>query len=119
MMLLLVRVVLFGYGGIAVQALNDSTLELPPLNDALAREQIARTRVWKLLQGIRNRPAADITAIAEVLIRVSQLVTKHGKICELDINPLLADQDGVLALDARVRVREATMPAAARLAIFP
>jgi acetyltransferase len=112
-------VVLFGQGGIAVEALNDSALELPPLNDALARAQIARTRVWKLLQGIRNRPAADIRAIAETLVRVSQLVTNHAEICELDINPLLADPQGVLALDARVRVREATMPAAARLAISP
>ena len=110
-------VVLFGHGGIAVEALNDSTLEFPPLNDALARAQIARTRVWKLLQGIRNRPAADITAIAETLVRVSLLATDHAEICELDINPLLADAKGVLALDARIRVREATMPAAARLAI--
>jgi acetyltransferase len=112
-------VVLFGHGGIAVEALDDTTLELPPLNEVLACAQIERTRVWKLLQEIRNRPAADIKTIAETLLRVSQLVTDHAEIYELDINPLLADAQGVLALDARVRVRTATMPAAARLAISP
>ncbi len=112
-------VVLFGHGGIAVEALNDNTLELPPLNQTLARAQIARTRVWKLLQGIRNQPPADIRAIAETLVCVSLLATDHAEICELDINPVLADAHGVLALDARVRVRQATMPAASRLAISP
>jgi acetyltransferase len=112
-------VVLFGHGGIAVQAINDTTLELPPLNEALARAQVERTRVSKLLGGYRNRPAADIKAIAKTLVRVSQLVIDHAEICELDINPLLADSEGVVALDARVRVRKATGPVAARLAISP
>jgi acetyltransferase len=104
-------VVLFGHGGSAVEALNDTALELPPLNEALARAQIARTRVWKLLRGIRNRPAADIEAIAGTLVRVAQLITDHAQICELDINPLLAYPEGVMALDARVRVREMAVPA--------
>lgn len=112
-------VVLFGHGGIAVEALNDTTLELPPLNHTLALAQIARTRVWKLLQGIRNRPPADIDSVAETLVRVSQLVTNHAEISELDINPLLADAHGVLALDARVRVRNTTASGAERLAISP
>jgi len=111
--------VLFGQGGIAVEALDDSTLELPPLNDTLARAQIARTRVWKLLQGVRGRKPADIGAIADTLVRISRLVSDHAEIRELDINPLLADADGVLALDARVRVVATTQPAAARLAISP
>jgi len=112
-------VVLFGHGGIAVEALNDSTLELPPLNEALARAQMARTRVWKLLQGIRGQRPADIHAVADTLVRISQMVSDHAEICELDINPLLADADGVLAVDGRVRVRPATIRPAMRLAISP
>ena len=97
-------VVMFGRGGIAVELVNDTTLELPPLNHALARAQMARTRVWRLLQGYRGRPPADVTAIARVLIAVAQLAADHPELRELDINPLLADDKGVIAVDARVRV---------------
>ncbi|HXP78071.1 MAG TPA: bifunctional acetate--CoA ligase family protein/GNAT family N-acetyltransferase [Stellaceae bacterium] len=98
-------VILFGQGGTAVEVLKDSTLELPPLNMALARAQIARTRVYRLMQGYRNQPPANIDAVADILIRLAQLVADHATIAELDINPLLADDHGVLALDARLRVR--------------
>lgn len=97
-------VVMFGQGGIAVEQLNDTTLELPPLNMALARAQIARTRVWRLLQGYRGQAPAKIDVIAETLIRIGQLGSFHPEICELDINPLIADARGVLALDARIGV---------------
>jgi acetyltransferase len=112
-------VVMFGQGGTAVELLHDTTLELPPLNAALARAQMARTRVWRLLQGYRGQPPAAIDAVADTLIRVAQLAADHPEIRELDINPLLADQKGVLALDARIGVAPAHIPGAARLAISP
>jgi acetyltransferase len=109
----------FGQGGAAVEVVRDSSLEFPPLNPLLARRLMARTRVWQLLQGYRGKPPADLDAIAEVLSRVSQLATDHPEICELDINPLLADAAGAIALDARVRIAPAQEPGAARLAIAP
>ena len=78
-----------------------------------------RTRVWRLLQGYRDKPPAAIDAIAEVLIRVGQLAADHPEIRELDINPLLADAAGVIALDARIRIAPAAAAGAARLAIAP
>lgn len=112
-------VVMFGEGGIAVELLRDTTLELPPLNDALARAQMARTRVFRLLQGYRGQPAANLAAIQSVLIRVAQLAADCPEIRELDINPLLADAHGVVAVDARIHVAPAARPGAARLAISP
>ena len=112
-------VVLFGQGGTAVELLNDSTLELPPLNISLARAQMARTRIWRLLQGYRGKPAADIDGIATVLVRVGLLAANHPEIAELDINPLLADADGVIAVDARIAVAAATGTGSTRLAIAP
>jgi acetyltransferase len=111
--------VAFGHGGTAVEILQDSSLELPPLNVLLARRLMARTRVWQLLQGYRGKPPANIEAIIELLIRLGQLAADHPEIRELDINPLLADAAGAIALDARLRVAPAQGPAAARLAIAP
>ena len=112
-------VVVFGQGGTAVEIVQDSAVALPPLNLLLARGQMAQTRVWRLLQAYRGRPEAAIDAIAEVLIRIGQLAAEHAEIRELDINPLLADAAGVVALDARIRVSAATVTGAARLAIAP
>jgi acetyltransferase len=112
-------VVVFGQGGTAVEIIQDSAVALPPLNLLLARAQMARTRVWRLLQAYRGKPAAAIDAIAEVLIRVGQLAADHAELRELDINPLLADAAGVVALDARIRVATAAESGAARLAIAP
>ncbi len=112
-------VVVFGHGGAAVEIVKDSAIALPPLNALLARWQMERTRVWKLLQAYRGRPAAAIAAIEEVLTRLGQLAADHPEIRELDINPLLADAGGVVAIDARIRVAPAAMPGAARLAIAP
>ncbi len=111
--------VAFGQGGTAVEILGDSSLELPPLNPLLARRLMARTRVWRLLQGYRGRPPAKIEAVVEVLIRLGQLAADHPEISELDINPLLADEGGIVALDARLRVAPARNPGTARLAIAP
>ncbi|MFD2263710.1 GNAT family N-acetyltransferase [Lacibacterium aquatile] len=101
-------VLLFGHGGVAVEVRGDKALALPPLNMTLARDVIGRTRISKLLQGYRNRPPADLEAIVLSLIRVSQLVIDHPEIVELDINPLLVDVNGVVALDARIRQSRAT-----------
>ncbi len=106
-------VILFGQGGVAVEVLADTALALPPLNTTLALAQIARTRVAKLLHGYRDEPAADVNAIAQVLVSVSQLLADVPELAELDINPLLANHEGAVALDARVRV-SASRPAGAR-----
>jgi acetyltransferase len=97
-------IILFGQGGVAVEVTADHAVSLPPLNMVLARDLISRTRVCKLLAGYRNRAPADIDAICRVLIQVSHLVADIAEIAELDINPLLADSRGVIALDARLRV---------------
>lgn len=114
-------VILFGQGGIAVEVTADHAMALPPLNMALARELVARTRVARLLAGYRNRPPADMEAILRILTQVSQLVADIPEIAELDINPLLADSAGAVVLDARMRVALADQSASTldRLAIRP
>jgi acetyltransferase len=112
-------VILFGHGGTAVEVVADRALALPPLNMRLAHDLIAQTRVSRLLSGYRDRPPADLDAIAVTLIKVAQLAIDLAEIAELDINPLLADQNGVVVLDARVRVVRATDPPERRLAIRP
>lgn len=112
-------VILFGQGGTAVEVIADRAIGLPPLNLNLARELVSRARVAKLLAGYRNRPAADHEAIYLTLAKVSQLVCDIAEVVEFDINPLLADASGVLALDARIVVRAPSRPGHARLAIRP
>ncbi len=112
-------VILFGRGGIAVEVIADRSIAFPPLNINLARELVSRTRVWRLLQGYRDRPPANLDAILLALIQVSQIVIDLPEVAELDVNPLLADQRGVLALDARIRVAPAPGTTTERLAIRP
>jgi acetyltransferase len=112
-------VILFGQGGTAVEIIGDKSLELPPLNTALARAQIERTRIAALLKGYRDRPAADIDGVVNVLLRLSQIVADHAEVTEIDINPLLCDTKGVIAVDCRIRVRPSTASAQSRLAIRP
>jgi len=112
-------VILFGQGGVSVEVVGDRAVALPPLNLALARDLVAHTRVSKLLAGYRDRAAIDHEALHLVLLKVSQLVCDCPEVVELDINPLLADDRGVIALDARVRVRPAQGDAVSRLAIRP
>ncbi|HKQ22835.1 MAG TPA: bifunctional acetate--CoA ligase family protein/GNAT family N-acetyltransferase [Burkholderiales bacterium] len=112
-------VVLFGHGGTAVEVIGDRTVALPPLNVALAREVISRTRISRLLAGYRDRPAADLDAICGVLIRTAQLIADIPEIVEIDLNPLLADAQGVIALDARIRVTPARTGGSERFAIRP
>ncbi|WP_426173779.1 bifunctional acetate--CoA ligase family protein/GNAT family N-acetyltransferase [Massilia sp. TWR1-2-2] len=114
-------VILFGQGGISVEVTGDHAVALPPLNTVLARDMIGRTRVAKLLAGYRSRPPADMEAILWTLTQLSQLVSDIPEIVELDINPLLADSTGAIALDARMRVARADCRASSldRLAIRP
>jgi len=97
-------ILLFGHGGTAVEIMADKAIALPPLNLTLAHDLIRQTRVAKLMQSFRGKPAADIQAVAEILVKISQIVIDHPGITEIDINPLLVDSAGAIALDARVKV---------------
>jgi acetyltransferase len=112
-------VILFGAGGTAVEVLADRALALPPLNAPLALAQINRTRIVKLLRGYRDEPAADIDGVAQVLVAVSQLLADVPELAELDINPLLVNHEGAIALDARVRVSASCPAGAPNFAIQP
>ncbi|MBZ5721496.1 MAG: bifunctional acetate--CoA ligase family protein/GNAT family N-acetyltransferase [Acidobacteriia bacterium] len=114
-------VLLFGSGGQLVEVFQDRALALPPLNTTLARRLMDRTKVFAALQGVRGRKAVDLAALEELLVRFSQLLVEQPWIREIDINPLLASPERLLALDARVvvygpEVKPETLP---RLAIRP
>ena len=114
-------IILVGHGGVAAEVIDDKALALPPLDPVLAEDALSRTRVDRLLRGYRDRAPADRAAVGEVMIRLSQLIADVGEIAELDINPLLADADGVIALDARIVVQRLKKgpERAARFAIRP
>jgi acetyltransferase len=95
-------VLLFGSGGTLVEVFKDSALGLPPLNTVLARRMMESTRIYKALGGIRGRDPVDLAALERLLVRFSQLVVEQPWIKEIDINPLLASSERLLALDARV-----------------
>jgi acyl-CoA synthetase (NDP forming) len=96
--------VMFGLGGLYVEVLRDVVLRLSPLRDIDAREMIREIKSYRMLEGVRGEPARDLDALADVLLRVSQLAQRHPQITELDINPLLALERGVVAVDARVQL---------------
>ncbi len=112
-------VLLFGEGGTGVEVIDDKALALPPLNMKLAHDVMERTRIYRLLQGFRGLPPTNLDAVAFTLVKLSQLVVDLESVAELDINPLLADEYGVMALDARVRIEPAAGTAQSRLAIRP
>ena len=112
-------VVLFGHGGTAVEVIRDRAVALPPLNMGLSAELISRTRIARLLAGVRDYPAVDMAALQLVLVQVSQLIADLPEIVELDINPLYSDDKGVIALDARIRVERTSIKGADRFAIRP
>jgi len=112
-------VIVFGRGGTAAEVIGDRAIGLPPLNSALAQELMSRTRVSRLLAGARGQAAADLEALELALVNLAQLAAEVAEIAELDINPLLADAHGVIALDARVRLVAAAAPARVGLAIRP
>src|SRR5579863_9331760 len=97
-------VIAFGQGGTAVEVISDKALALPPLDLDLARGLIARTRVSRILKAYRNVPAADERAIELLLVKLSQLVADFPEIREIDLNPVLADETGVIAVDARMSI---------------
>lgn len=110
---------MFGAGGTAVEVVADTAHALPPLDMKLARKLMQGTRIYRLLEGYRDKPRADLSAVALALVRVSYLVAAHEEIRELDINPLLADEDGCVALDARVRIADPAVHPRQPLAIRP
>jgi acetyltransferase len=95
-------VLLFGLGGQLVEVLRDRALGLPPLNTTLARRMMERTRIHEALAGVRGRRAVDLTALEALLVRFSQLVVEQPRIREIDVNPLLASPEQLIALDARI-----------------
>ncbi len=113
-------VVLFGQGGTAAEIIADRALALPPLNISLAHELMQQTRIHRQLQGYRDRPPAALDEIARVLVRISQLACDIDAVAELDLNPLIADSDGVVVLDARIRIDpDPQQPHGGRLVIRP
>ena len=94
----------FGLGGIYVEVLRDVVLRLCPLLDRDADEMIREVRMHKLLEGVRGEGPRDLAALAETLLRISQLAERHPRIQEMDINPLLAHERGAVAVDARIAV---------------
>lgn len=96
------EVMLFGMGGQLVEVFKDRALALPPLNTTLARRMMEQTRIYEALQGVRGRKAIDLAKLEQLLVNFSQLVVEQPQIREVDINPLLVSEDGMIALDARV-----------------
>lgn len=116
-------VIVFGRGGTAVEVIDDKALALPPLDLRLAHELIGRTRVSRILKAYRDVPAADIDAVALLLVKLAQLAADIPEIRELDVNPVLADADGVIVVDARVAIAPSRVlhrgRGHPRFAIFP
>jgi acetyltransferase len=95
-------VLLFGLGGQLVEVFRDRALALPPLNTTLARRWMEQTQIFKALKGVRGRKPVDLSGLEQLLVRFSQLILEQTPIKEIDINPLLASSEGLVALDARV-----------------
>jgi acetyltransferase len=95
-------VILFGSGGQLVEVYRDRALALPPLNTTLAQRMMEQTRIFTALQGVRGRKPVNMAALENLLVRFSQLVLEQRWIAEIDINPLLASPERLLALDARI-----------------
>jgi len=112
-------VIRFGQGGSLTEVLADRAVGLPPMNMQLARELISRTQVYPLLQGYRDHPAADMDKLCLSLIKMAQLVIDIPEVLELEINPLYADDKGVLAVDVQISVAKADVSGADQLAIRP
>ena len=114
-------VITFGAGGTSVEIMGDRAIALPPLNSFLARELIQGTRIAKMLGPFRNMLPANMAALEDVLLRVSEMVCELPLLKEMDINPLILDEQGVLAADARVVVeyRQPGTDRYAHMAIYP
>ena len=112
-------VILFGMGGIYTEVLKDRALGLPPMNRLLARRLMQQTKAYTLLKGYRNRPAADMEQLEEMIIRLSQLLIDFPEIAELDMNPVLIKEGKAIAVDARILVSPLDTPSSLHLVISP
>jgi acetyltransferase len=114
-------VLLFGAGGHLVEVFRDRALSLPPLNTTLARRFMEQTKIFRALKGMPGRPPVDLGELDRLLVLFSRLVAEQRLIREIDVNPLMAASDGIVALDARVILYDAATTAAElpRLAIRP
>ncbi len=114
-------VISFGSGGTSVEVLQDRAVALPPLNETIIRGLIARTRVARLLERFRHMPPVDVGALEQVLLRISEMVCELPEILELDINPLIVDEHGLAAVDARIVIAPppATADRYGHMAIHP
>src|SRR5580700_4952207 len=102
-------VILFGSGGRFVEVYRDHAVALPPLNSTLAQRLMEQTHVFKALKGVRGRLPVDLVALEKLVVRFSQLVVEQAWIAEIDLNPLLASAEGLLALDARVVLHDPSL----------
>jgi acetyltransferase len=114
-------VILFGLGGQLVEVFKDSSLALPPLNSTLAQRMMERTKIYTALKGVRGRKSVDLDALERLVVRFSTLISEQPWIKELDINPLVASPERLIALDARVVLygKDVTEDQLPRLAIRP
>jgi acetyltransferase len=111
--------ILFGWGGIYTEALQDFALDLPPLNLLLAQRLIQKTKIFKLLQGYRQIPLVSIDVLADILVRLSQLAADCPEIVELDINPLILTSGRAMAVEVRLSIAPSPVPAPRHLIISP
>ncbi len=103
-------VLLFGMGGQLVEVFKDRALAIPPLNFNLARQLMQKTKIYEALLGVRGRKPVNMAKLEEILINFSQLIVENRRIKECDINPLLASDEGIIALDARIVLHEPSIP---------
>jgi acetyltransferase len=96
--------IMFGMGGIYVEALRDVVMRLSPLHDVDAEEMIREVKLFQLLEGVRGQAPRDLDALEEAILRISQLAERHPRIVEMDINPLISLEQGAMAIDARLQV---------------
>ena len=101
-------VIMIGIGGVTAEIWKDSSIGFPPLNERLARRMLESLRIWPLLEGYRGSPPVDMDGLIETIIRFSYIASDNPEIEELDVNPLLCGQEGVIALDARAVIRRIT-----------
>ncbi|MBP6667176.1 MAG: acetate--CoA ligase family protein, partial [Ottowia sp.] len=107
-------VIAFGAGGTMIELMNDHAMELPPLNQFLARRLIERSRVHETLGAWRGAPAVDMAALEQVLLRVSEMVCELPQLREMDINPIIVDEHGAIAVDARIVIGPAVQTSPGR-----
>ncbi|MCU0535834.1 MAG: bifunctional acetate--CoA ligase family protein/GNAT family N-acetyltransferase [Hydrococcus sp. Prado102] len=103
-------VLLFGSGGQLVEVYRDRAIALPPLNTTLARRMMEQTKIYQALQGVRGRRPVNMPALEQLMVKFSQLVVEQPWIQEIDINPLLASAERLIALDARIILHSKDTP---------